>query len=47
VVHVAPLWRLRQRQVEDRRIDVMDCVEPCYLTFAVFNILVHRGIVVI
>jgi hypothetical protein len=47
VVHVAPSWRLRQRQVEDRRVDATGCVRPFYPTFAVFNVLGHRGIVVI
>jgi hypothetical protein len=39
VVHVAPSRRLRQRQVEDERFDVMDCVGPCYPTFTIFNVL--------
>jgi hypothetical protein len=43
----APSRRLRQRQVEDERVDAMGCVGPCYPTFAVFNILGHRDIVVI
>jgi hypothetical protein len=47
VVHVAPSRRLHQRQVEDGRVDVTDCVGPCYLTFTVFNILDTKGIVVI
>jgi predicted metal-binding membrane protein len=47
VVHVVPSWRLRQRQVEDVRVGVMGCVGPCYPTFAVFNVLGIRGIVVI
>jgi hypothetical protein len=46
-VHVAPSQRLRQRQVEDRRVDVMDCVGPYYLTFVIFNVLGPTGIVVI
>jgi predicted metal-binding membrane protein len=44
---VVPSWRLRQRQVEDVRVGVMGCVGPCYPTFAVFNVLGIRGIVVI
>jgi hypothetical protein len=44
---VAPLQRLRQRQVEDRRVDAMGCVGPCYPTFAIFNVLGPRNIVVI
>jgi hypothetical protein len=47
VVHVAPSRRLRRRQVEDERVDAMGCVGPCYPTFAVFNVLAPRGIVVI
>jgi hypothetical protein len=44
---VALSQRLRRRQVEDGRIDVMDCVGPCYPTFIVFNVLGVRGIVII
>jgi hypothetical protein len=47
MVHVAPSWRLCPRQIEDGRVDVMGCVGPCYPTFAVFNVLDPRGIVVI
>jgi hypothetical protein len=47
VVHVAPSWRLHRRQVEDRRVDVMGCVGPYYPTFAIFNVLGPRGILVI
>jgi hypothetical protein len=47
VVHVASSRRLRRRQVEDRWLDVMVCVGSCYPTFAVFNVLDPRGIVVI
>jgi hypothetical protein len=47
VVHVAPLWKLHRKQVEGGRVDVMDCVGPCYPTFTVFNVLVPRGIVFI
>jgi hypothetical protein len=46
VVHVAPLWRLRQDQVEDGRIDTMSYVRPCYPHFTFFYVLDHRGIVV-
>jgi hypothetical protein len=38
---------LCRRQVEDRRVDAMVYVGPCYLTFAVFNVLGHKDIVVI
>jgi hypothetical protein len=30
-----------------RRVDAMGCVEPCYPTFTLFNVLGPRGIVVI
>jgi hypothetical protein len=44
---VAPSWRLRQRQVEDGRVDATGCVGLYYHTFVVFNVLDPRGIVVI
>jgi hypothetical protein len=44
---VAPLRRLRRRQVEDGRIDETGCVGPYYPTFAIFNVLIPNGIVVI
>jgi hypothetical protein len=44
---VAPSRRLRRRQVEDGRVDAMGWVEPYYLTFAIFNVLGPRVIVVI
>jgi hypothetical protein len=47
VVHVTPSWRLHRRQVEDGRVNATGCVGPCYPTFAVFNVLGPRGIVVI
>jgi hypothetical protein len=47
VVHVAPSWRLHRSQVKDGRVDAMDCIRHFYPTFAVFNVLGHRGIVVI
>jgi hypothetical protein len=34
-------------QVEDGRINAMSYVGPYYPTFTVFNVLGHRGIVVI
>jgi hypothetical protein len=33
--------------VEDGRVDVMSYVRPCYPTFTIFDVLDHRGIVVI
>jgi hypothetical protein len=44
---VAPSWRLRRRQVEDEWVDATDCVGPSYPTFAIFNALGPRDIVVI
>jgi hypothetical protein len=40
---VAPSQRLRQDQVEDRRVDVMGCVRPCYPYFAIFYVLGSRA----
>jgi hypothetical protein len=39
--------RLRQRQVEDGRVDATGCAGPCYPNFVIFNVLGPRGIVVI
>jgi hypothetical protein len=47
VVHMAPSQRLHQRQVEDGWVDATGCVGPCYPTFAIFNVLGPRGILVI
>jgi hypothetical protein len=47
VVHVALSRRLCRRQVEDGRVDATGCVELCYPTFAVFNVLGLRSIIVI
>jgi hypothetical protein len=46
VLHVAPSWRSCEDQVEDRWVDAMDYVGPCYPYFAVFIVLGHRGILV-
>jgi hypothetical protein len=46
-VHVALSRRLRRRQAEAGRVDAMGYVGPCYSCFAVFFLLVSRGIVVI
>jgi hypothetical protein len=46
VVHMAPLRRLHRDQVEDRRVDAMGYVRPCYPYFVVFYVLCNRGIVV-
>jgi hypothetical protein len=47
VVHMAPLQRLRRSEVEDRLVDAIGYVGPCYLCFVVFNLLDPRDIVVI
>jgi hypothetical protein len=46
VVHVAPSRRLHWDQVEDGRVDAMDCVRSGYPYFAVFYILDPRDILV-
>jgi hypothetical protein len=47
VVHVAPSWRLRRVQAEDRRVDAIGCIGPFYPRIIVFYVLGPRGIVVI
>jgi hypothetical protein len=47
VVHVAPLWRLHEDQVEDGRVDAMVCIGPCYPYLSVFFVLGLRGILVL
>jgi hypothetical protein len=34
-------------EVEDGRVNATGCVGPCYPTFAVFNVLGSRGILII
>jgi hypothetical protein len=46
VVHVASLRRSCGVQVEDRWVDVMNCIEPCYPYFIVFIVLVPRNVLV-
>jgi hypothetical protein len=46
MVHVTSSRRLRRVQAEDRRIDATDCVRPFYSNFAIFYVLVSRGILV-
>jgi hypothetical protein len=45
------MWHYRRGCVGDKLkidgINAMDCVRLCYPTFVVFNVLGHRGIVVI
>jgi hypothetical protein len=40
------IMEVAQDQVEDGRINMTDCVRPDYPYFAVFYVLVFRGIVV-
>jgi hypothetical protein len=42
---VAPSWRLRRDEVEDRRVDIMGCVRSYYPYFIIFYVLNRRGIV--
>jgi hypothetical protein len=39
VMHVAPSWRFRQDQVEDRWVDATGCVRPCYPYFVALPLL--------
>jgi hypothetical protein len=43
VVHVAPSCMLRRDQVEDGRVNVMNCIGPCYPCFIIFIVLGHRN----
>jgi hypothetical protein len=43
---MTPLRRLRRKQVEDRWVDAMGCVGPCYSCFAIFVLLGLMGIIV-
>jgi hypothetical protein len=47
MVHVTLSRRLHWVQVEDGRVDMTGCIGPCYPCFTVFNVLGHRGKVVI
>jgi hypothetical protein len=44
VVHVAPLRRLREDQVEDERVDAMDYVRSFYPKIIVFYVLGPRAV---
>jgi hypothetical protein len=44
---MVPLRRLHQKQVEDGWVDMTGYVGPYYPTFAIFNILDPRSIVII
>jgi hypothetical protein len=46
MVHLTSMRRLRQGQVEDRRVDTMNCVGPCYPCFIVFYVLGFRVILI-
>jgi hypothetical protein len=45
-VHVTSLWRLRQDQVEDGRVDVNGYVRLWYPYFIIFYVLDHRSILI-
>jgi hypothetical protein len=47
MVHVAPSWRLRWDQVENRWVDATDGVGLCYPYFTVLYVLDNRSIVII
>jgi hypothetical protein len=44
MVHVASSRRLHQDQVEDGRVDVMDCIRHFYPNFVIFYVLGPRDI---
>jgi prepilin signal peptidase PulO-like enzyme (type II secretory pathway) len=44
MVQVASSWKLRGDEVEDGRVDVMDCIRHFYPNFVVFTILGPKGI---
>jgi hypothetical protein len=44
MVHVASLWRSREDEVKDGRVDVMGCIRLFYPNIAVFIVLGPRGI---
>jgi hypothetical protein len=46
VVHVAPLRRSHEDQVDDGQVDVTGCVGPFSPNFVVFIVLDPKGIVV-
>jgi hypothetical protein len=46
VVHMAPSWRSRGDEAEDRQFDTMGCVRPNYPKVAIFLVLAQRGILI-
>jgi hypothetical protein len=46
VVHVAPSWRLRRGQAEDRQVDATRYIGPFYPRIVIFYVLGHGGIIV-
>jgi hypothetical protein len=46
MVHVASSWRSRADETENRQVDAMGYVGPCYPYFEIFIVLGPRGIVV-
>jgi hypothetical protein len=47
MMHIASSRWLRRGQIEDGRIDAMGSVGFCYHCFAVFYVLVPRGVSVL
>jgi hypothetical protein len=43
VVHVTSSWRLREDEVEDRRVDAMGCIGLFYPNSAIFIVLGPRA----
>jgi hypothetical protein len=46
MVHVASSRISRGDQVEDRRVNAMSYVKPCYSYFVIFIVLDHKNILV-
>jgi hypothetical protein len=46
MVDVALSWRLCRVEPEHGWVDVMGCIGPFYLNFAIFVVLSHRDILV-
>jgi hypothetical protein len=44
MVHVTSLWRSREVQAEDGRVEAMDYIGPFYPNFTIFTVLCPRGI---
>jgi hypothetical protein len=46
VVHVTSSWMSHEDEVEDSRVDAIDCIRPFYPYFVIFVVLGDRGILV-